>query len=448
MNANALHTEIESGELDTVLVVFPDMQGRLLGKRVSSHFFLTHAQREGHACDYLLATDMEMETVPGFEAASWSKGYGDFVMRPDLSTLRRLPWLEGTAMVICDITDHHGKLAPHAPRSVLKKQVERLSAQGLYAATASELELYVFDDSFDQVAEKDYRNLATAGRYIQDYHIFQTTKEEQLMRAVRLALEGARIPVESTKGEWGPGQEEINIVHSEALEMADRHVILKHATKEIAYAQGKSVTFMAKWRTDLAGSSSHIHMSLWKGQENLFADPSDPEGMSELFKWFLAGLLAHGAETTLLLAPTVNSYKRFQAASFAPTKLVWSRDNRTAGFRLVGEGKSLRVECRIPGADVNPYLAFAGLLAAGMHGVEQKLTLGPACQGDAYASNNVPEVPKTLAEAIEVFDKSEVMRSALGSEVVDHYAHSARWELAQFEREVTDWERRRYFERG
>jgi glutamine synthetase len=448
LDLEELEEAVAAGEIDTVVAAFTDMQGRLIGKRVTGRFFLEAVKDEWHACDYLLTVDMEMEPVPGFKSASWDRGYGDFVVKPDLSTLRRTPWLPGTALVLGDVCDHHGHELPHSPRAMLKRQLARLAERGLAAKMASELEFYVFDDDYRGARERRYQELRTAGWYIEDYHVFETTKREPLLRAVRNGLEAAGIPVQESKGEWGPGQEELNIVYAEALEMADRHVILKNAVKEIAYAQGKAVTFMAKWRKDLAGSSCHIHTSLWDGARPAFADPDAPDGLSELFRRFLAGQLAHAAELTPFLAPNVNSYKRFQAASFAPTNIVWSRDNRTAGFRVLGHGKGSRIECRIPGADVNPYLAFAALLAAGLAGVEQGLELGPAFTGDAYKSHDVPSVPRTLHKALDLLEGSAMARAAFGADVVEHYVHAGRWEQAQYDAAITDWELVRYFERG
>src|SRR5581483_5122028 len=331
-----LKAEVASGSIDTVLVAMVDMQGRLVGKRFEARYFVDAAHAETHGCDYLLANDIDMEPVPGYRAASWDKGYGDFVMKPDLSTLRRVPWLDGTALVLCDILDHHHHDVPHSPRAILRSQVARLAERDMAAYLASELEFYLFDESFEAAHQKRYADLRTAGYYIEDYHIFQTTKEEGFMRAVRRGLEGAGIPVENSKGEWGPGQEEINVRYADALEMADRHVILKNGIKEIAHAQGKAVTFMAKWRYDLAGSSSHIHASLWDrdGKTPLFRDPKAEFGMSPLMRAFVAGQLKYAGDITYFLAPYINSYKRFQAGTFAPTKAIWSRDNRTAGFRL------------------------------------------------------------------------------------------------------------------
>ena len=450
LDLDGLKALIEAGEIDTVLVCFTDMQGRLIGKRVTGHFFLDQVAEEMHACDYLLTVDMEMEPVPGFEAASWDLGYGDFAIKPDFETLRRIPWLEGTALVLGDCLDHHGVELPHSPRTMLKSQLAKAAAQGWVSKMGSELELYVFDETFESAHDKAYKDLKTAGWYIEDYHIFQTTKEESLIRAIRNGMDGAGIPVEFSKGEWGPGQEEINLRYAEALEMADRHVIYKNGVKEIAYLHGKSVTFMAKWAYDLAGNSCHLHSSLWdaKNGKALFHDPDGADGMSKMFRHYLAGQLACAADMTYFFAPFINSYKRFQAGSFAPTKTGWSVDNRTAGFRLCGSGPALRVECRIPGADVNPYLAFAATLAAGLYGIENELELSPKISGNLYELEEVGDVPKTLREAVEALDKSTILRAAFGDAVIDHYVHAGRWEQQEYDRRVTDWELNRYFERA
>lgn len=443
-----LRADVEAGRIDTVLVAFPDMQGRLIGKRFQAQFFLEGAMDETHGCDYLLADDIDMEPVPGYEAANWGRGYGDFVMTPDMGTLMKCTWLEGTALVIADVVDHHHEPVPHAPRNVLKRQLARLAEMGLSANFASELEFYLFDESFRSAHEKGYANLQTAGYYIEDYHIFQTTKEEGVMRALRNHLNASGIPVENSKGEWGPGQEEINVRYAEALKMADRHVVIKNATKEIAFAQGKAVTFMSKWAYDLAGSSSHVHMSLARDGKNQFFDETDELGMSGLMKHFMAGLLTYAGDITYFLAPYINSYKRFQVGTFAPTKAIWSRDNRTAGFRLCGEhSKGIRVECRIGGADLNPYLAFAALLAAGLKGIEDKLELEPGYSGDAYSGQTLREVHKTLRDAIGALRHSTMLAEAMGPEVIDHYVHTAEWEQFEYDRRVTDWERKRGFER-
>jgi glutamine synthetase len=446
-----LHTAVGKGEIDTVIIAFPDMQGRLVGKRMQAQYFLDGAHEETHGCDYLLANDIDMEPVPGYAAANWEKGYGDFVMKPDMATLRLLPWLPGSALVLADILDHHHhEPVEHSPRNMLKTQIERLAAKKMSAFFASELEFYLFDETYESAADKKYDGLKTAGRYIEDYHILQTTKEEGVMRAIRNGLEGAGIPVENSKGEWGPGQEEINVRYADALTMADRHTILKNACKEIALLQGKAITFMAKWRFDLAGSSSHIHSSLWDaaGKKPLFHDPKAEYGMSDLMRWYVAGQLAHAREITWFLAPYINSYKRFQVGTFAPTKAIWSMDNRTAGFRLCGaDSKAIRIECRVGGADLNPYLAFAALLAAGLAGIEQKMELEPAYVGDAYHGKRLREVPKTLREATEAMAKSKMLRAAFGDAVIDHYVHTAEWEQFEYDRRITDWELKRGFER-
>jgi glutamine synthetase len=450
LSFNDLKKAAKSGAIDTVVVAMVDMQGRLIGKRFHADFFVGGAHEETHACDYLLANDIDMEPVPGYAAASWDKGYGDFVLKPDLTTMRRLPWLEGTALVIADVLDHHHHDLAHSPRAMLKKQLARLAKMKMRAFFASELEFYLFDETYESAATKRFNGLKTAGHYIEDYHVLQTTKEEGVMREIRNGLHGAGIPVENSKGEWGPGQEEINVRYADALEMADNHAILKNAVKEIAWTQGKSVTFMSKWNYGLAGSSSHIHASLWDtaGKVPLFLDPKGAFGMSALMRSFVAGQLKYAGDVTYFLAPYINSYKRFQVGTFAPTKAVWSRDNRTAGFRLCGENsKAIRIECRVGGADLNPYLAFAGLLAAGLAGIEEKLKLDAPHSGDAYHGKKLPEVPKTLRDAAALLEKSKMLRAALGDAVVDHYVHTARWEQFEYDRRITDWELMRGFER-
>ncbi len=445
-----LKADVKAGTIDTVLVAFPDMQGRLIGKRFQAEFFLDGAIDETHGCDYLLANDIDMEPVPGYEAANWGRGYGDFVMKPDLTTLMKAAWLEGTAIVLADLVDHHHhEPIPHSPRAILKAQLARLEKLGLTANFASELEFYLFDEGFRSAWDKGYKNLTTAGYYVEDYHIFQTTKEEGVMRAIRKQLQASGIPVENSKGEWGPGQEEINVKYAEALTMADRHVVMKNAIKEIAHFQGKAVTFMAKWDFGLAGSSSHIHMSLADKKGNVFVDPKDALGMSKLMKSYVQGLLTYAHDITWFLAPYINSYKRFQVGTFAPTKAIWSSDNRTAGFRLCGENtKGVRIECRIGGADLNPYLAYAGLIAAGLKGIEDNLTLEAPFTGDAYSGKKLREVPKTLRDAIESLRKSKMLKEAIGEKVVAHYVHTAEWEQFEYDRRVTDWELKRGFERS
>jgi len=449
LDLEGLRAAVAAGEIDTVLVAMVDMQGRLIGKRYQAAYFVDAGHAESHACDYLLANDIDMEPVPGYAAASWQRGYGDFVLKPDLATLRRVPWLEGTALVLCDVLDHDAAPVPHSPRAMLQHVTARLAERGMTAMLASELEFYLFDETYDTARDKHFQGLATAGSYIEDYHIFQTTKEEAVMRAIRNGLEGAGVPIENTKGEWGPGQAELNVRYAPALEMADRHAILKNACKEIAWAQGKAVTFMAKWRDDLAGNSCHMHQSLWDADgAALFADADDPHGMSATMRAYVAGLLKYAPDITWFLAPYVNSYKRFQPGTFAPTHLVWSPDNRTAALRLVGHGNAVRVENRIGGADLNPYLAFAAQLAAGLAGIEEGLELPPAYSGDAYADETLARIPTTLRAAITRLEGSEMLRAALGDAVVDHYVHTARWEQQVFDGCVTDWELKRGFERA
>ena len=453
LTLDALREGAADGSIDTMLVCMVDMQGRLMGKRFHAPFFLEHALEETHGCNYLLATDQEMETVEGYASTSWAAGYGDYTMVPDLATLRRVPWLEGTAMVLCDVRDHEThEDVPHSPRAILKRQLARLAERGLATRMATELEFFLFDTTYEKAERRGYHGLVRdlSSAYNEDYHIFQTTKEEGVMRRIRNGLAGAGIPVECSKGEASAGQEEINVLYGDALSTADRHVVVKNACKEIAWSQGKAVTFMAKWHADSAGSSSHVHQSLLdeKG-ESVFFDPDAEHGMSTLMRRYVAGLLAHASEVTCFLAPTINSYKRFVAGTFAPTRAVWSLDNRTAAYRLCGaNGKGVRIECRVGGADLNPYLALAAEIAAGLAGIDAELELGAPAEGDAYGNDDAPEIPLTLREAADALDGSAMLRDAFGDDVVDHYVHAARWEQTSYDRAVTDWERKRLFERG
>lgn len=445
---------VGNGEIDTVVTVFPDMFGRFMGKRCTGHFFLEEIAPHGmHACDYLLACDLEMDPVPGYAFTSWDTGYGDFHAVPDLGTLRVLPWLAKTALVLADLyRDDAGKPTPVdiAPRHILRRQIERARAMGFRPVGGSELEFYTFRDSYEGARKKHYHDLETYGWYIEDYHILQGTKQEWLIQEIRNGMEGAGIPVEFSKGEWGPGQHEINLRYADFLEMADRHAIYKHGAKEIAALRGVAISFMAKWHEKLAGSSCHLHSSLWDadGKSSRFHDPKAPRGMSEIFRRWVAGLMAHAREFAIFYAPFVNSYKRYQAGSFAPTRLVWSPDNRTAGFRVVGHGDSLRVESRIPGADANPYLAYAATLVSGLDGIERRLELAAPFEGNAYAASGLPTIPLTLSEAIEELEASDLARRTFGADVVQHYLHAARTEVRKFGEAVTCWERERYFERG
>ena len=446
-----LKLAVQSGEIDTVLAVQVDMQGRLMGKRFQAEYFVDSAWEETHSCNYLLATDMEMQTVDGYRSTSWQAGYGDYTMKPDLDTLRRIPWLDGTALVICDVLDHHTHTeVPHSPRAILKKQIARLHDMGLKAFMASELEFFLFRQSFEEAQDLGHRGLTPISAYNEDYHIFQTTKEEDVMRAIRNGLQGADIPVENSKGEADAGQEEINVRYADALAMADRHAIIKNGCKEIAWSKGRAISFMAKWNYDAAGSSCHIHQSLWSLDGTpQFYDANADHGMSATMRHYLAGLLTHASEITCFLAPYINSYKRFMAGTFAPTKAVWSMDNRTAGYRVCGaDSKAVRVECRVGGSDLNPYLAMAALLAAGINGIDNKMALEPEFVGDAYGGDGARAIPPTLREATKALDNSSMLRAAFGGDVIDHYVHAAKWEQFEYDRRVTDWEIARGFERA
>ena len=434
---------VAKGGIETVVAGFTDHYGRLLGKRFDAEMFVDNVIKDGgHACDYLLTVDMEMEPVPGYKFANWELGYGDFHMVPDLATLRVASWLDKTAFVICDIKDEktHG-LVEVAPRSILRKQLEKAKETGYQSFTATELEHYLFRTSYRDAAKSGFRDLEPAGWYLEDYHILQGTRTEDFHAAARRHLKHSGVPVETSKGEWGKGQHEVNVRYAEALEMADRHVVFKQCLKELADAAGLSLTFMAKPFYGQAGSSCHIHFSLWRDGKNVF------EKGGELFRWFLGGWMARVPELMVFYAPTVNSYKRYVDASWAPTRLAWSYDNRTAGFRVVGDGPGMRIECRIPGADCNPYLAFAAALASGLDGISNRTEPPEAFVGDVYSAKNLARVPGTLAEAAALFSKSAFAKKAFGESVVEHYSHFFHTEMAAFNAAVTDWERNRYFER-
>ncbi|GIV76812.1 glutamine synthetase family protein [Litorilinea aerophila] len=442
---------VQAGSVDTVIVAFSDLYGRFMGKRFDAEFFLEEVSQHGtHGCDYLLTVDMEMEPVPGYQYANWEKGYGDFHLVPDLQTLRLASWLDRTALVICDVEDEasHQQVSL-APRTLLRRQVERAEALGYTAYGASELEYYLFRLSYREAARRGYRDLDAAGWYIEDYHILQGSRVEAFTAAVRRHLKRSGVPVENSKGEWGLGQHELNIRYSPVLTMADRHALYKQCLKEVADQMGLSVTFMAKFAEGQAGSSCHLHLSLWQDGTNAFAggETFGPVQASPLFRWFLGGWIHYLPELMVFYAPTVNAYKRYQAGSWAPTRLAWSYDNRTAGFRVVGRGQSLRIECRVPGADCNPYLAYSASLAAGLEGIAQQIEPPAPFAGDVYAARHLPHVPRSLGEATDLFEQSEFVRRVLGEEVVEHYTHFFRVEQAAYDRAVTDWERRRYFER-
>jgi glutamine synthetase len=447
MNLQTLKTKIGKGEIDTVITVFPDVFGRLVGKRFTGKFFLDHVARHGtHGCNYLLTVNLEMDPQDGFQIANWDKGFGDFEFRPDASTIRALPWQPGAALVLCDYRHHDSELVAEAPRSVLRRQVEAVTRNKFTCYAASELEFFLFNQSFHDAFAADYRNLTPSSDYRIDYHTMQPTRDEAIFRAVRNWMTEARVPVESSKGEWGRGQHEVNFIYDEPLAMADMHVVFKQGMKEIAAQHGKSVTFMPKpWAAEV-GSSCHIHISLWRGGKNVFWDAKRGEG-SPLFRQFLGGLMKYSPELCYFFAPTINSYKRYQSASWAPTKMAWSHDNRTVGFRVVGQANSFRIENRMPGADANPYLAFAAMMAAGMAGVEERLDCGKEYRGNAYVDPKLKALPKSLRDAAELLDASKLARKAFGEAVVDFYVHTARLEAQAFNDAVTDWERSRYFER-
>ena len=443
LTAKELEQGAADGSIDTVVVAFTDMQGRLMGKRLHANYFLdgdiTEHGVEG--CNYLLALEMEGDPVPGYEMASWERGYGDLRLVPDMATLRRIPWLEGTALLLADVAWLDGSPVAPSPRQVLKRQLERAADLGFTAMVGSELEFFLLKETYEEAHAKHYRDLTPSVPYILDYHILAATFDEPFIRQVRNGMEGAGIRVETSKGEAWPGQHEINFRYADALTMADNHVIYKNGAKELAHLNGCSVTFMAKPDHTWIGSSCHIHSSLWREDENAFA------GESDVFKQYLAGQIAHLKELAIFVAPTINSYKRFAAGSWAPTTLAWGHDNRTCGFRIVGHGSALRTETRIPGGDVNPYLAFAALLAAGLAGIEAGLELPPALEGNAYESD-AERFPHSLREGIVALEAGTMARAALGDDVVDHYLNYARTEQELFDKAVTCYERERMFERG
>ena len=443
LTVEELRVDVDSGAIDTVIAAFTDMQGRLMGKRLDAEFFLSELDH-GHGsegCNYLLALDMEMDPVPGYAMASWERGYGDFGLKPDVGTLRRIPWHEATVMVQCDVEWHDGTPVAASPRQVLKAQVEKALAQGYDAMFGSELEFFLFRESYAEAHAKHYHDLTPSVPYVLDYHILGAGYDEPFLREVRTSMKAAGMIVESSKGEAWAGQHEINFRFAPALKAADDHVVYKTGIKEIAYQRGSSVTFMAKPHHDWVGSSCHIHSSLWQDGKAAFA------GEPDVFKHYLAGQIACAADLAVFIAPTVNSYKRFAAGSWAPTTLAWGYDNRTCGFRIVGHGSALRAETRIPGADANPYLAFAALLGAGLYGIEHELPLGPALEGNAYVSD-AERFPHAMREAVARIEESTVAREILGDEVVEHYLNYARTEQELFDKTVTGYERERMFERG
>ena len=449
IDLDTLRAEVEAGSIDTVLLAMTDMQGRLQGKRLTAAHFLEEVVEENaEGCTYILAVDVDMETVEGYEMTSWSSGYGDFVFRPDMDTLRVTPWLEGTALVTCDMVWEDGSPVVASPRQVLRRQIERLAERGLAAFAGTELEFLVFRDTYEEAWHKAYRNLEPANLYNVDYSILGTSRIEPLLRRIRNCMSAAGLEVEDAKGECNYGQHEINVKFDEALKSADGHSVYKNGTKEIAAQMGYALSFMPKFN-ELDGNSCHVHLSLQSEDgEAVFPGNGDSNehGFSELFQHFIAGQLACMREMALFFAPNINSYKRYAKASFAPTAVAWAMDNRTCSLRVVGHGKSLRVENRTPGGDVNPYLAISAMIAAGIHGIDNELPLEDAVEGSAYDADK-PQLPSNIYESRDLFTNSEIVREAFGDEVVDHYTNMAQVEIDAFESAVTDWERYRTFER-
>ncbi|MDG2335647.1 MAG: glutamine synthetase family protein [Myxococcota bacterium] len=455
LDLDTLRRKIEDGSIETVLTVFPDLYGCLMGKRIVGRFFLEEVADGGmHACDYLLASDIEMEPTPGYSFTSWETGYGDLRAVPDWSTLREAAWLDRTAIVFCDALEEERDVPiAVAPRSILKAQLAKAADAGIVPHFASELEFFLFKETYSGARKKHYQDLELSQSYNEDYHVLSGAFAEPVIGAIRRLVDASGVPVEFSKGEASAGQHEINLRYAQGVEMADRHVIYKLAAKEIAAAQDASLSFMAKWHTDHAGNSLHVHMSFTDPEgASLFSGdgeklPGTEARPTDTFRHAVGGLLEHARELSMLFAPNVNSYKRYIEDTFAPTRIAWSYDNRTVGFRVVGHGPSLRVECRIPGGDANPYLVYAGMLAAALDGVERKIDPGPLFEGNGYEAQDLPRVPHTLGEAIEAFASSAFIQGAFGEEVVEHLAHFARAELAEYQRVVTDFERARFFER-
>ena len=442
---------IRHGEIDTVLMVFPDLQGRLVGKRTTGRFFLQSVADAGtENCNYLIACDMDNNPVPGYRFASYDQGYGDMLAKADWNTIRVIPWVEKTAMIMCDLLDVESReLVEVAPRTILQRQVEAAAGLGFLPMVASEIEFYLFRDTYDEAHDKGYRDLKPHSPWLEDYHILQTTKDEYILGAIRRGLESAGVPVEFSKGEAGRGQHEINLDYTTAVEMADRNSVYKLAAKEIAHFHGRSVSFMAKYDFNDTGSSCHIHSSLWStdGATAVFDDHHGAHGMSETFRHYLAGQIATAREFSLLWAPTINSYKRFQLGSWAPTGVGWGIDNRTLGFRKVGHGKGTRVECRIPGSDANSYFAFAGTIAGGLYGIKNKMSLGEPFAGNGYDAPDIPRIPWNIVDAINLWERSDIARECFGDDVHHHILTMAKAEWEAFNHTVTDWELRRYWER-
>jgi glutamine synthetase len=452
LSLDDLEQSIKAGAVDTVISAITDLQGRLMGKRVTGDFFLEHARHGTHFCTYLLGTDMEMRTPGGYALMNWETGYGDWLAAPDWSTLRVIPWLQKTALVLADVADEEsGALVPVAPRTILRRQVERARALGLEPMMASELEFYLLRDTYEGAAAKRFHELEPFGWYNEDYHLLQATKAEPLYHQFRTNMCAAGIPVEFSKGEAAPGQHEVNIRYGAALESADRHALFKHGLKEMAWQNGHAVTFMAKPDHAWTGSSAHVHISLWDAARtaNLFHDgAASPYGMSATMRHFLGGVMHGIRELAFFIAPFVNSYKRFAPGSWAPVHLLWGRDNRTCAFRIVGRGPALRIETRLPGGDANPYLAYAAIIGAGLTGIERGIEPPAEFHGNGYEATGAPRVPRALWEAIQLLECGTLAREVFGDDVAAHYLNTARVEQDAYDSVVTCWERQRYLERG
>jgi glutamine synthetase len=448
-----LRAMVRDGRIDTVIVALTDMQGRLMGKRVQAEAFLNGVVDHGiHFCTYLLGTDMEMNTPEGYKLMNWEAGYGDWIGRQAWETMRVVPWLESTAIVLADAVDHDGAEIPISPRTMLRRQVERAVGQGFVVKAGTEFEFYVTSDSYEEMAEKGYNDIERVGYYNEDYHLLQATKLEPLYRQIRNQMTEARIPIEFSKGEAAPSQHEVNIRYDEVMESADRSVLFKHGAKEIAWLNGYGLTFMAKPYAEWTGSSGHLHISIWdrKTDKPLFFDPASkaPYGMSDTMRWFLGGMMALQRELALFIAPNINSYKRYAVASWAPVNVVWGRDNRTTGFRIVGDGPALHIENRFPGGDMNAYLAYAAELGAGLFGIENKIEPPAEYKGNGYLAKGCDRMPRALYEAVDLLEKSKAAVQIFGADVVEHYLNAARVERDTYDAAVHAWDRKRYLERG
>ncbi|MEI8050518.1 MAG: glutamine synthetase family protein [Actinomycetes bacterium] len=450
MDLNELTMAIEAGRIDTVIVAFPDLQGRPVGKRMTARFYLDHVVAHGmEACDYLLGVDVDMDPLPGYEFSNWDRGYGDFLCTVDPSTYLELPWQPGSAMVLCDLTDTSGAPVEVSPRQILRRQIERAAERGLTVQCATELEFYLFKESFEEASAQGWRDLHPHMDSIEDYQLLQTTRDEYILRRIRNEMLAAGLPVESSKGEAGRGQHEVNLTYDTPLRMADRHLVFKNGIKEIAAQEGRAATFMAKWTMAEAGSSCHIHTSLWDASSGapLMDDQTHPSGLSLIGQQFLAGQMHAATELAWCFAPYVNSYRRYVPDSWAPTAIAWGQDNRTCGFRIVGHGAGRRIENRVPGADVNPYIALAAAIGAGLYGIEHGLSLGEPFEGNAYVDSSVPRLPSTLADALGALERGSLATEIFGETVHRHLTNTARQEWAKANSHVSDWELARNFER-